>query len=227
MKTRFTVNDRGELVSRDGEVLGKVTSLTIERTSNSGGKSGDSVGYRGESVVVEEPTTNKENTPLTPRQRIWAYYQELFGTRYELTPVRVRVIDYALKVRDEERIKRAIYGLRHSRFHNGDNADGKKYLDIRYAIGGNSQKRRDADEWIDHMAEAADAFDAQTQVEDASPIPTNYDESIQAMLRTALSNFRRALADGDDARAEIVMAHLPRAFNFEQRPNGEWRIVEA
>lgn len=158
MKVRYSVNEAGELVDRDGRSLGKITSVTLDHHEEEGGTIG------GEEdrhlVVLREPgEQKKKTTPIAPEiDEIWAHYVKVFdATRQTLNVQRKRVIRNALNVRSAEECKRAIDGLKVSPFHNGENQDGKKYLDIRYALKGNSTKGESDEERIDKMMDTADA----------------------------------------------------------------------
>lgn len=52
--------------------------------------------------------------------------------------------------------------------HNGQNDTGKRYLDIRYALRGNSHRGESIEERIDAMAELADAPPIATQTRSAA-----------------------------------------------------------
>src|SRR4051794_19907713 len=113
MKTRYAVNDDGMLVSRDGRVLGKVTSLTIEEPPQIAANSGEIVGDIG-GLLNEEQQTIEETLglngssnvkePYCPYENVWAHYVSLFGNRYELNPKRRKIIEAALKLRDEQTV---------------------------------------------------------------------------------------------------------------------------
>jgi hypothetical protein len=87
---------------------------------------------------------------------VWEHYVRVMkAERQELNAVRLRVIRNALKVRSVAECKRAIDGLRVSPHHNGENDQRQKYLDIRYALKGNSARGESDDERIDKMGELA------------------------------------------------------------------------
>lgn len=65
MKVRFAINDRGELEDRDGNVLGRLTSLTLDVAN-----SDRAVGTIGVGVEVEEPQTPEQKTPHSPPQTL-------------------------------------------------------------------------------------------------------------------------------------------------------------
>lgn len=181
MRTRYTINERGELQSRDGFVLGRLTSLTLEGNlpafagspANSAGDGGSVRGAEGVSAVaVENSRGTEKNTPLSPLDesvaRVWKRYVELIATeRHTLNATRRRLIVNALNVRDEATVIRAIEGLRLSSWHNGENEQRRKYLDIRYALKGNSARGESSEERIDRMAELAGAAPTRGRVTEA------------------------------------------------------------
>lgn len=223
MRTRYTVNESGELVSRDGAVLGKITSITVEAPSAKPANSDPLGGTLGGASVEDYSTTTKEN-PQTPADRVWAHYVNLFGTGYTLNPARKRIIKNALAVRPEERCIRAVSGLHTSPHHNGDNEQKIKYLDIRYALKGNSRTGESVEERIDRMAGLADQ---RAEAVSSSPIPIGYSPLVEANLRSTLRELRLKVAEGDSERVAWLLEHgLPSAFRFEHGADG-WRVVEA
>lgn len=145
MKVRYSINDRGELADRDGNVLGKLTSLTLD------------VGTTGVGLEVREQQQQGQTPPPDPQVlEVWQHYVEVFDAgRQELNPQRRRDIERALKVRDVAALKRSIDGLKASPHHNGQNETGQKYTDIRYALRGNSQRGETPEERIDRMGQLA------------------------------------------------------------------------
>jgi hypothetical protein len=233
MKVRYSINDDGELVSRDGHVLGRVTSLTIEAPTiadDDPANSGDERGtIGGVVVVVKEEQEQQKINPTCPRDRVWAHYVNLFGTHYKLNDMRKRMIDNALKVRSEERCIQAVSGLRLSPFHNGENDQRKKYLDIRYALKGNSARGESNDERIDKMAALAD--DADAAVNSSSPslrVPALVDRNgmLYHSLRGKLNMIEVHDRDGNEEAKLAVMAELPSGFQAIKGVNDVWRIVE-
>lgn len=160
-RIRFNADRDGILRDRDGNELGRLTSLTIELTKRSvlGGYGG---GFSSkERTEKDHPETSPGvggagEEPITdPVIVVWAYYVTVFdATRQGLNATRTTVIRNALKVRTVAECKKAIEGLRVSPYHNGTNDAGRKYLDIRYALAGIS-KNESADERIDKMGDLA------------------------------------------------------------------------
>lgn len=179
MKVRYSVNEAGELVDRDGNSLGRITSITLEEA---GGTTGG--------VEVEHPVNSrtdgsgrKKKNPLTPEiEEVWAHYVQVFNAgRQTLNEQRLRVIRQALKVRTVGECKRAIDGLRVSEHHNGGpNGTGTKYLDIRYALKGNSQAGESPEARIDTMIDTADR-NAPPMIDGATLPPDHH--KVQRALR--------------------------------------------
>jgi hypothetical protein len=114
---------------------------------------------------------------------VWAHYVRVMkAERQELNTVRVRVIRNALKVRSVAECKRAIDGLRVSPHHNGENDQRQKYLDIRYALKGNSARGESDDERIDKMGELAPSH--------------GLAPSLPRKVAIRLDNFQRYIASG-------------------------------
>lgn len=221
-KTRFSVNEHGELVSRDGEVLGRITSLTLEAPSRTSATSGEPVGAMGGGVGVEVQTT-LEDHPRTPIDDVWDHYVSLFGSAYKLTPQCKRIIRNAIDVRSVEAAKKAISGLRFSPHHNGENEQKLKYLHIRYALKGNQRTGESSEERIDRMGVIADQH---AEIASSSPIPVGFSPVVTGTLRTALNEHREAMRRGDEAWAARIRDGLPRAFTFDQAADGSWRIIQ-
>ena len=175
MSQRLSVDGHGRLVNRNGEVVGRIASLTIELDS-SGGKGGIrlepssrvALSSNAEESQALALSSNVQETLLpdggvgeaTDEAKVWAHYQRVIpsGSLYQLDNKRKAIIRNALKVRPLAQVLRAIDGLAVSPHHNGQNDRRKKYLGIRYAlqgIGGESN-----DERIDKMAEIASSAES-------------------------------------------------------------------
>lgn len=149
MKVRYAINADGFFVDRDGNTLGRLTSFTLD-VSGGGLKGGASV----------ELSKDKKNPPKPPAddgvQRVWDEYVELFDAgRQTLNAHRRRDITNALKLRPIATVLKALHGLRISPHHNGENERRTQYLDIRYALRGNSRLGESPEERIDKMAALA------------------------------------------------------------------------
>lgn len=151
MKVRFSVNEMGELVSRDGRKLGRIAAMTLDLPEEEGGTIGG----------VEEPgsvSSEQQKTPPTPQndddvREVWDHYTSVISSRYRLDDKRRKIIKDALRVRSVAECKRAIDGLAASPHHNGQNDQRKTYLDLRYALKGIGAESND--ERIDKMAALA------------------------------------------------------------------------
>lgn len=165
MKVRYSINDAGEFVDRDGNSIGRVTSLTLELDS-SRGKGVEALDVPPSPTGKEGNDPNTENQPPTPAidalfpvaselDTVWAHYVRTFDSKAELNAQRRRDIERALKVRDVKACCEAIDGLAKSPHHNGANETGTKYLDIRYALRGNSARGESHEERIDRMRQLA------------------------------------------------------------------------
>lgn len=179
MKVRFSINENGELADRDGRVLGRLTSLTIEA-----GNSGLLVGTIGGGVEVLEEGTSSPKAPSRLDERveaIWQHFVSIFDSRAELNAQRRRVIENALKVATVEECCRAITGLSRSPHHNGQNDQQRKYLDIRYALRGNGQRGESNAERIAAMGELATAA---TPRRERTPV-------VEGRIREAMAVLRR------------------------------------
>jgi hypothetical protein len=116
----------------------------------------------GQEPIGEPPGGKQQKKPgkeVEPEVlEAWAHYVAVMkAERQDLNAVRIRIIRAALKVRSVAECMRAIDGLRVSPHHNGQNDQRQKYLDIRYALKGNSARGESDDERIDKMGELAPA----------------------------------------------------------------------
>jgi hypothetical protein len=117
MRTRFTVNDSGVLVDRDGVELGRLVSLTID-TAGEFGKSGQSVGPTGLSLF-EKSKEGNEDSPVGPTisnevAEVWEVYDRLIGKGRRLYVDRTHgsMIRDAIKATGSVAIvKQAVIGL--------------------------------------------------------------------------------------------------------------------
>lgn len=92
---------------------------------------------------------------------VWTHYLDAFypdrrgpGPVPDLDTHR-DIIVKALRVRSVEQCKLAITGLARSPFHRGENSDGRRWTEIRYALHGNRQQKESDGERIDRMARRA------------------------------------------------------------------------
>lgn len=92
---------------------------------------------------------------------VWEHYLDAFypdrrGTLPDLA-THLPIVVSALRVRDVERCKLAITGLAASPYHQGQNSDGRRWTEIRYALHGNRNQNESDGERIDRMAALAAA----------------------------------------------------------------------
>jgi hypothetical protein len=173
MKVSFTIDADGQLVDPGGEVLGRLVELVVDRppsketfkevkalnvkdnsnvNSNGNGKDKKTSKEGAQASLLSENAGEPASAVAPEVSEVWAHYKAVTHSRRQLKARDVRLIQAALKLRGLTVVKRAISGLAASPFHNGENAQGKKYLAIRYAIGGNAQTGETAEERIDSMA---------------------------------------------------------------------------
>ena len=155
---RLTIGEGGQLLRRDGTVLGVIDTISLHGLICP--NCGVSYGGKGEEVV--EVTTEEKTTPPPPDEPeqtalmpspitvVWQHYQETVdgASRRGFDSTRRTCVRRALKVRSVDECCQAIDALARSAWHNGENPDHRKYLDIQYALG---QKSESADERIDKM----------------------------------------------------------------------------
>lgn len=128
------------------------TSVVSDATEVSGGGVTPASG-----PYVEPPSSNHQGTNLpngsdrkTASQmereaidRVWAYYHEVIPNRRVLDDKRKRHIRNAINLVGEDGTKRAILGISRSPWHNGENEQRKKYLDLHYALRGKGDESDD------------------------------------------------------------------------------------
>lgn len=88
---------------------------------------------------------------------VWTHYLDTFypdrsGNLPKFDDTRRKIVAAALAVRDAEQCKVAITGLSRSPHHNGQNDQGTRYIDIRYALRGIGGRGETHEERIDRMA---------------------------------------------------------------------------
>lgn len=125
--------------------------------------------YRRPVAAQERPPVNnpKQRKPptatakelTTPIELIWERYDEKVlkpnRMRRRLDDTARRMIKLALQLRELPTVLAAVDGLAVSAHHNGKNESRKKYLDLRYALRGNSRNGETPEQRIDAMAELA------------------------------------------------------------------------
>lgn len=122
-------------------------SLAAASASASGSGQRQQQTSTAEGQTVEEGTQSKSTASSSLRptpsqleneaiQRLWETYLKLIPSRRKLDAKRRRFIRDAFRLVGEGAVEQAFIGLSRSPWHNGDNREGKKYLDVRYAIRG-------------------------------------------------------------------------------------------
>jgi hypothetical protein len=201
VRQRFVVNDKGELEARDGTVLGRLVSLTIE---------GPSVGTIGVGVLTDDgSTTNRggvgeQNLALlpSPAEEVWSTYIETMNPRRrELDPDSRRIINDALKVASVPECQRAIAGCAASDWHMGRDPQtaGRSYKQLSQILKG-KRGGRTTREQIDFFIEIADkAGVASEGVQSVDPVKLSRCK-LAVMTAWEFPADERAAAAGDEAR---------------------------
>lgn len=155
MRTRYSINESGELEARDGTVLGRIVGITIE--SKSVGTIGEAFSSKenphGGVGEIEPPTLLP-----TPVVEVWQTYVEIIKPRRtELDAGSRQTITQALKVRNVTECKRAIVGLSLSDWHMGRDPQthGKSYKQLSHVLKGKRGGRTTAEQ-IDFFIDIAD-----------------------------------------------------------------------
>lgn len=149
MRTRYTINDRGELEARDGTVLGRVVAVTIEGSPHTPLPTG------------EEKTTTAPVAPTllpSPAVEVWQTYVEVIKPRRaDFDAGSRQTINQALKVRNVAECKRAIVGCSLSDWHMGRDPQtrGRTYKQLSQILKGKRGGRTTAEQ-IDFFIDIAD-----------------------------------------------------------------------
>jgi len=201
---RLTIGEQGQLVRRDGTVVGRLTSITADFDMEALGVGGENI---EKSTTEQQPPAPGEQTALVPNPttEVWQHYQRTVAgaDRRSFDSARQTCVRRALKVRTVDQCRQAIDSLAASDWHNGNNPDRKRYLDIQYALG---QKNESADARIDKMI---------ARSSEAAPLPANgvlsvdeliqrFPEQHQARVRPEIIDpINAMLADPDDADLKL------------------------
>lgn len=144
-RKRLDLGKDGLLRERDGTVVGRLVSLTVELGGEGplGGKGvkeiqGQTTLAVGSSDACDNSSVGGVGEVLSEVEEVWAHYERVVpgAKRLKLDAKRRSIIGKALKVRPKVRCCEAIDGLAASPHHNGQNDRGKKYLGIQYALKG-------------------------------------------------------------------------------------------
>lgn len=221
MKQRFRVDDAGQLVDREGTVVGRITSITLDIPVGERGVKGFLPSTAIESSSNVDVDLNLDGGPGETNggpkddvEIVWSRYQELIpnGRRYHLDQKKRAIIRKALACGAPagetplDRVLRAVAGLAASPHHNGHNDRRKKYLGIRYALQGIGAES--TDERIEKMIAIGEKNGASAK---RSASRANYDPSVMTMtayLDTLPSGVR-----------EIVSTHVENICRMRQSPD--------
>jgi hypothetical protein len=217
-RSRFTVDASGQLVDREGHVLGRLVSLTLE-TPEAAGTIGVAVpsGEQQELEDVEPPTPSAPNTARAQAEmieRVWAHYVEVMKPRNrELDPQARGVIRDALKVATEVECKDAITGCAKSTFHMGQNDRRKRYNALSQILKG-KRGGRTTREQIDFFLDVAEKAGARSGVQ----------SGVTSASSGKISQARRAVLDAWEFPGDgLVVSRGEEAARW-LRAQG-WRVV--
>lgn len=158
MRRRFSI-ENGLLKDRDGNVLGEITSLTIDdskatvdlvpvkddeaSTLGLKGSSFFSEGSRnGEKEEGRSGTGSGTEQPFDPVAEVWKHYVAVMKPRHTGLDAQTRaVIREALKVATVAECKGAIDGCATSDFHMGKNEHRRRYNSPSQVLGGKRGRR--------------------------------------------------------------------------------------
>lgn len=225
MRQRFNLDDSGRFVDREGNVLGRITSITLDLA----------VGVKGVKDVLPltASTEISSNVELDlnvdggsgetddaappnadPVEIVWSRYQEVIpnGSRYQLDAKKRRIIQLALAVPPPKgetslaRCLRAVEGLAVSPHHRGQNDRRKVYLGIRYALQGIGNES--TDERIQKMIEIGERNGAAAKMAGSRANCDPSVMSISAYLETIPSGVR-----------ETVATHVENVCRMRQSPD--------
>jgi hypothetical protein len=215
----------GYLIAANGETIGRLVSMTLDM------EMGDAPGgtYKEGGEIFSTSRGNEEDlnrdggageTTHGPSKSaldvkaVWDHYCQVFAdvdgvdpSRMSLNATRSRVIRNALKVRSVDQCKLAIDGLARSPWHHGENDQGKKYLDIRYALKGNSARGESNEERIDKMAELASAAPVSREV-NSSRLPEGVSREMILRRLEEVRAWRSSGRKWEPARADEAIRRL-------------------
>lgn len=194
MKVRATVNERAELLLRDGSVIGSLASVTLDLDLSRLGVLARAVEPVPE-AEAEQPVGEQQTMLPDPLAELWGHYQKVVpgGERRKLDNRRRRIMQKALKVRPLNACKDAVTELSKSRFHLGENDRKTKYLDIEYALGKPTQSPDEViDRWLERRSEATtpqgEANDVQRRLAD---VPQTEKAAVAENIRRVRAKFAR------------------------------------
>lgn len=176
----------------------------------------------GVAPVPPEPSLepSKEEEPSVPRSEqadeVWIHYCQKISDRQTYDEKRKRIVRNAVKKFGVEKCKRAIDGLAISKWHNGENPSGKKYLEVRYALKGIGDESDE--ERIEKMISWADEHDGRKPKANARQ---------NRVLIDALGHVRsgRTLGDTESSIYKTSMEMLNRAYVDVERSLERKQVV--
>lgn len=216
MKRRFSINEKGLLVDRDGVVLGSIESITLNIPA--GGKGGSS------SLLGELPTTTAKRLPLTPGidpahvECVWEYWVRVVEPRNtKITPSMVRLISKGLaEVRGPGDLCHAIDGMLKYREERG----GPKSLGrILRTYPGGSPLRDQIEWWMEQAGEGGVVHGGSRAIDREEMIRVNRlkdvinsswgkehrrDEMLQAIERLQALGWKVERGEAPDARPNFL-----------------------
>jgi hypothetical protein len=177
-RIRYSLNDAGELVDRNGGVLGKLVALTVEVTEEEGGTiGGEEMSPPKHSAVVGSPDvaltsgggtgegeTDAARSPGEQIEHVWAHYVETMKPRKRDLDEQTRtMIRAALKVATEVECCDAITGCSKSSFHMGRDPQtrGRSFKTLSHILKG-KRGGRTIREQIDFFIDVAERHGARS-----------------------------------------------------------------
>ena len=194
MRVRYTINERGELADRDGNVLGRLTSLTLEQDP---ANSGQRVGTIGVGVDLQGQQQGQEQNPRSPLSiedaaiaEVYDYWRSKRPTAREAIPAGTRrQLKRALKAGyTVEQQKAMIDALLASEWH--QNTPGSMALSTIFATKPGGKTFEDQlDYWLERSS---------------SPSPGNAESSYaQQQIASAKENLRYLPLSDLERRREL------------------------
>lgn len=161
-KHRLSINERAELVMRDGTVVGRLSAISVEIDSAAWGAMGGALelGERkspdGDSppspqvTELQAPEGKLFEAP-SPELQVWEHWLKATASAQKLDSTRRGIIRNALKLRSVEQCCEAIDGLVNDPWWRTN----RPRLELRYALRGNHAKGESDEDRIDKMREKA------------------------------------------------------------------------
>lgn len=180
--TRYKLDPPAKLVDREGNVLGVLSSITLDTTAGRDVENPPSpVGDMGAAVLVGEQQAlltpeggvGGTKSAFDPVKEVWDHYVAVMKPRNAgLDPQARAIIRDALKVATLSECKRAIDGCKASPFHMGENDRRKKYNRLSQILKG-KRGGKTTREQIDMFLETAENAGLPSGVTSADPARVN------------------------------------------------------